>query len=119
MKKKMIGLALAIGAAAVVAKLIGAKKAEWQGLSEAQVREKVEQRMPSRVPAEKREEVADKVVTAMRDRGVLVEDEAEVEESAPADEAEPSEPSSEEPAPADESEAAEPEADETEEPAQG
>ncbi len=119
MKKKLIGLALAIGAVAAVAKLLGAKKAEWQGLSEAQVREKVEQRMPSRVPAEKREEVADKVVTAMRDRGVLAEDEAVAEEPAPADESEAAEPAAEEEAPADESEALEPEADETEEPTQG
>ncbi len=82
MKKKLIGLILAVGAAAAVAKLMAAKKAEWQGLSEDQVRAKVEQRMPSRVPEEKRAEVADKVVTKMRDRGMLAEE-------APAEDLEP------------------------------
>ena len=84
MKKRLIGLILAIGAGAAVAKLMTAKKAEWQGLSEDQVRAKVEQRMPTRVPEEKRAEVADKVVTKMRDRGMLAEEELS-EEPVPAE----------------------------------
>ena len=90
MKKKLIGLALAVGLGALVAKVAGAKKAEWQGLNEAQVREKVGQQMPSRVPDEKREAVADKVVTKMRERGMLVEDEA-AESPDPEPSAEPAE----------------------------
>jgi len=77
MKKKLIGLALIVGAAAAAAKLVAAKKTEWQGLTEAEARQKVEQGIPSRVPEEKRAEVADKVVTKMRERGVLREEAAE------------------------------------------
>lgn len=78
MKKKLIGLALIVGAVAAAGKLIATKKAEWQGLSESEARQKVEARMPSRVPEHKRAEVADKVVTTMRDRGMLKEEPAEV-----------------------------------------
>ena len=77
MKKKLIGFALIAGAVAVAAKLMAAQKAEWQGLSEAEVRERMEQRMPARVPEEKRADVADKVVAKMRERGMLREEPAE------------------------------------------
>ena len=72
--RKLVKLALVVGAVAVAARLIGAKKAEWEGLSESQVRDKLDARMPDRVPDEKRAVVADKVVAAMRSRGKLVED---------------------------------------------
>ena len=77
MKKRIIGLALVAGAIAAVAKLITTQKAEWQGLTETDARAKVEERLPSRVPEEKRAEVADKVVAKMRERGVLVEEPVE------------------------------------------
>ncbi len=77
MKKKLIGLALIVGAVAAATKLTAAKKAEWQGLSESEARQKVEERLPSRVPDEKRAVVADKVVAKMRERGVLQEEAAE------------------------------------------
>jgi hypothetical protein len=77
MKKKLIGFALIAGAVAAAAKLIATKKPEWQGLTESEARQKIEQRIPSRVPEEKRAEVADKVVTKMRERGVLREEDAE------------------------------------------
>ena len=72
--KKLIKLALVVGAVAVAARLIGAKKAEWEGLTESQVRDKLDARIPDRVPDKKRAAVADKVVAAMRFRGKLVED---------------------------------------------
>jgi hypothetical protein len=56
-----------------VAKLVTAKKAEWQGLTESQVREKLDSRLPGRMPDEKRADVADKVVSKMRERGALRE----------------------------------------------
>jgi hypothetical protein len=74
--KKLIKLALVVGAVAVAARLVGAKKAEWEGLSESQVRDKLDAHLPDRVPDEKRAEVADKVVAKMRSRGKLAEDEA-------------------------------------------
>jgi hypothetical protein len=71
MKKKLIGLALFAGAVAVATKTLTAKKSEWKGLSESEVRQKVETRIPSRVPEDKRTALADRVVATMRDRGVL------------------------------------------------
>ena len=74
--KKLIKLALVVGAIAVAARLVESKKAEWEGLSESQVRDKLDAHLPDRVPDDKRAEVADKVVAKMRSRGKLVEDEA-------------------------------------------
>lgn len=74
--KKLIKLALVVGAVAVAARLVGAKKAEWEGLTETQVRDKLDSRMPDRVPDDKRAAVADKVVARMRSRGKIVEDSA-------------------------------------------
>ncbi len=74
MKKKLIGLALLVGAVAAATKFVAAKKSEWQGLTESEVRHKVETSIPSRVPEGKRTDVADRVVAKMRDRGVLADE---------------------------------------------
>jgi len=73
--KKLIKLAMVVGAITVAARLVGSKKAEWEGLTEPEVRGKIDARMPERVPDGKRTMVADQVVAAMRSRGKLVEDE--------------------------------------------
>ncbi len=73
--KKLVKLALLVGAIWVAAKLVAAKKAAWHGLTEAEVRDKLESRLPKRVPDEKRAVVADKVVSKMRERGALREEE--------------------------------------------
>ena len=72
--KKLLKLALMIGGVAAVARLVSAKKSQWMGLTEPQVREKLERRLPGRMPDEKRAEVADKVVSKMRERGVIREE---------------------------------------------
>ncbi len=77
--KKLLKLALLVGIIAAIAKLVGAKKAEWAGLTEAEVRAKLDARLPDKMPPEKQAMVADKVVAKMRDRGVLIEDTGEVE----------------------------------------
>ncbi len=71
--KNLIKFAMIIGAIAAAARLVGSKKAEWEGLTEAQVRGKLDERLPDRVPDEKRAMVVDKVVATMRSRGKLVE----------------------------------------------
>ena len=73
--KKLVKLALLVGAIAVAAKLVAAKKAAWHGLTESEVRDKLESRLPKRVPDEKRAAVADKVVSKMRERGALRDEE--------------------------------------------
>lgn len=72
--KRLIKLALVIGAVSAASRMIRAKRAEWDGLTESQVRDKIEDRMPQRVPADKRTAVADTVVAKMRSRGRLGHD---------------------------------------------
>ncbi len=72
--KKLIKLALIIGAIAVLAKVVAAKMADWQGLTESEVRDKLESRLPKWVPGEKRAEIVDDVVAGMRERGVRRDD---------------------------------------------
>lgn len=69
--KKLLKLGLLVGGIAVVAKLVGAKKAEWEGLTEAEVRAKLDARLPDRMPPEKQAQVADRIVEKLRYRGVL------------------------------------------------
>lgn len=73
--KKLVKLALIIGVIAVLAKVVAAKMANWQGLTESEVRDKLESRLPKWVPGEKRAKIADEVVAGMRGRGVLRDDE--------------------------------------------
>ncbi len=83
--KKIVKLVLFIGVIAVVAKIVAAKMAdkmaEFEGLTESEVRAKLESRLPKQVPDEKRATIADKVVSGMRERGALRDEE---EPSAPA-----------------------------------
>lgn len=75
--KKFLKLALVVAVIAAVAKLIVAEKAKWEGLTESEVREKLDARLPARMPDEKRAAVADKVVSKMQERGDLrADDEA-------------------------------------------
>lgn len=96
-KGNIVKLALLLGGVAVAAKVIGAKKSEWEGLSEAEVRHKIETRMPDRVPDEKRAAVADKVVATMKTRGLIEEVAEEVTDEAPAGDPESEEEAPEEP----------------------
>ena len=73
-KHNLVRVALLVGGAALVAKVIGAKKEQWTGLSESEVRSKVESGLPDKVAGDKRVAVADKVVATMKTRGLLDED---------------------------------------------
>ncbi len=99
--KKLIKLALIVGALAFAAKLVAAKKTEWHGLTEAEVRDKLDARLPDRVPEEKRVAVADKVVSTMRARGVLREDQHPSPNAEGPDTGEASDSTNTEPDPAD------------------
>lgn len=103
MKKGLLGLALLGGAIAVASKMLESKKSNWEGLTESEVRAKLEERIPHRVPDDKRAAVADRVVTEMRDRGVLADEAADPERSATAGDTgvEPSSEPPEDPEPSD------------------
>ena len=57
--KKLLKLALLVGGIAAVSKMVTAKKAEWEGLTETQVREKLDTKLPEQMPDEKRAMVAE------------------------------------------------------------
>jgi hypothetical protein len=79
--KKLVKFALIVGAIVFLAKLVAAQKAKWEGLTESEVRDKIESGLPKRVPSDKRAEIADKVVSGMREGGVLGDED---ERAAPA-----------------------------------
>lgn len=66
---KLVRLGLAAGAAVLVARLVASQKREWQGLTEAEMRAKLNARIPDRVPLDKRRDIIDAVV-AMRGRDI-------------------------------------------------
>lgn len=72
--KKLIKFALFVGAITAVAKMLESKRAEWEGLTETQLRDRIDSKMPERVPDEKRAAVADKVVASMRSAGKLADE---------------------------------------------
>ena len=84
--KKLFKLALFGAIVAAVVKTVAAKKAEWQGLTETQVREKLHSKLDQKMPAEKVDEIGDKIVGAMRDRGVLSADVEPVDDTSAATE---------------------------------
>lgn len=79
MKKRLLLMIVLIGAIAAIVKAKAGHESGWHGLSESEARAKLDAKLPSKIPADKRAEISDKVVTKMRDRGVLADD-------APADE---------------------------------
>ncbi len=82
--KKLVKLGLIVGVIVVLAKIVMAKKAKWEGLTESEIRDKLETRLPKRMPGEKRAAVVDKLVSKMREKGALLEEE-EPSVSAPTD----------------------------------
>ncbi len=81
--KRLLKLALFVAIIVGIAKFLEAKKAEWTGLTEAQIRDKLDSLLSTRVPADKLEEVQSQVVKAMREKGMVA---AEPAEAAPAEE---------------------------------
>jgi len=77
--KKLVKVALIVGAIVLLAKLAATQKAKWQGLTESEMRDKLDSRLPKWIPGEKRAEIADEVVSGMREQGMIGdEDEASV-----------------------------------------
>lgn len=72
-RKLLIGLVPLTVAVAACAK---AKRqgSEWHGLTESEARAKLDDKLPGKIPADKRSAISDKVVAKMRDHGVIVDD---------------------------------------------
>jgi hypothetical protein len=82
MMKKLLFAAVLIGIAAVVTGQAKKDAESWKGMSDDEARDRLEQRLPGKIPDDKREEIKDAVVKKMHERGVLVDD----VDAAPADE---------------------------------
>jgi hypothetical protein len=81
-KKRLILLVMVAMLIVVCAKKAKMSRAsEWHGLTESEVRSKLDAKLPGRIPDEKRSEISDKVVAKMRDRGVLGEDATEADQA--------------------------------------
>ena len=79
-KGRWMLLVLAVVIAAGLKKAKSHQESEWQGLTEGEARSKLDAKLPGRIPDEKRSEISDKIVTKMRDHGVIRED-SDVDES--------------------------------------
>lgn len=74
--KKLVKLALIGALVGGIVKFVTSTKKDFEGLTETQARIKLDSKLPAKMPADKRAEVTDKVVAAMKDKGVLVSDAA-------------------------------------------
>ncbi len=72
--KKLIKLLVLGGIIAAIVKLVQSKKAEWEGLTETEVRSKLDSKLSPKMPPEKLEKIQDNVVGVMRARGKLREE---------------------------------------------
>ena len=80
--KKLVKVALIVGVIVLLAKLAAAQKAKWQCLTESEMRDKLDTRLPKWIPGEKRADITDEVVSGMREQGMLGDED---EPSVPAD----------------------------------
>ena len=72
--KKLLFLAALIGAIIAIAKRAKLDREQWEGLTEDDVRSRLDERLPNQIPDDKREMIADKIVSTMKDRGALADD---------------------------------------------
>ena len=83
--KKRFTLAIFVGLIVALAKFISEQKAAWTGLTEPEIRGKLQTKLDSKVPDEQIAEIANKVIEEMRKRG-MVGEEPPADEEVPAEE---------------------------------
>lgn len=72
--KKLLLVAAFLALVAVAIEMGRRQKAKWVGLTEAELRSKLDEKLASRVPDDKRAEVTDTIVAKMSERGLIAED---------------------------------------------
>ena len=82
--KRLFKLAVIGGLVYGGVRFFQAQKAEWEGLTESEVRDKIDTKLAGRVPDEAADQIKDGVVQKMQSMGKLAEDEAAVAEEAEA-----------------------------------
>jgi hypothetical protein len=78
MMKRLLLAAVMIGIIATAMKKAKMDRENWQGLSEHEARDRLEERLPNKIPDDRREYIKDTIVTKMRDRGVLTDDDIDM-----------------------------------------
>lgn len=73
MKRLILLIVVVVLVGACLKKAKSDRESEWHGLTESEARDKLDAKLPGHIPADKRSAISDKVVGAMRDRGVIVE----------------------------------------------
>lgn len=72
--KKILSIAALIGLVAFIVQKAKQDRERWQDLTEDEVRDQLDHRLPNQIPDEKRRVIADTIVTKMRDRGAIADD---------------------------------------------
>lgn len=72
--KRLFKFGLFAAMVAGIVKLVSTQKAEWQDLTEPELRDKLHTKLDSRMPSDKVDQIGDKIVEKMRQRGVLHEE---------------------------------------------
>lgn len=72
--RKLFKFGLFAALVAGVVKLVSTQKAKWQGLTEPEIRAKLHSKLDAKMPSEKVDEIGDKIVQTMRQRGILGEE---------------------------------------------
>lgn len=73
-KRRLILLVVAVLIVVAVKNAKSRRESEWHGLTESQARSKLDTKLPSRIPDDKRSMISDKVMAKMRDKGIVIAD---------------------------------------------
>ncbi len=87
--KRVIIIAALVGLVVLLCKQRAVRRQEWHGMTEEQVRERLGEKLPSKMPDEAKAVVTNKIVDKMRDKGAIIDltDDAETADSETAEEA--------------------------------
>lgn len=72
--KKLLTIGIFAAVVSGIVKIVSSQMAAWKGLSESEIRTKLHDKLGAKIPAEKVDEMADKIVEGMRKRGRLGEE---------------------------------------------
>ena len=79
--KKFLFISAVIALIALIARKAMADRQQWEGLTEVDVRDRLDERLPSQIPDEKRQMIADTIVTKMKDRGAITDESVDVDDT--------------------------------------
>ena len=78
--KKLLFLAALVGIIAFIARKATLDREEWEGLTEDELRSRLGERLPSQIPDDKREQITEKIVAKMKDRGAITDETIDIDE---------------------------------------